>query len=292
MVVATDVQFRSGTELCRGTLLLPSASHPVAAVVLCTGFAGTQDTPSIRATAEAFAAAGFAALTFDYRRFGISDGLPRQVIRLDDQHRDIRAAIDHLRADDRVDSSRIALWGTSLGGAHVVAVGSGRTDVAAVIAQVPFNGFPRGSGGRSRRATARLLRAMVWDRVRTSLRLSPAYIRAVGKPESTSVMASLGAMQAIDGMASATWQNRVAPGVLFDMMRYRPTEAAAKLLVPLLVCIAADDREAPADLIDELVAAARHGRSIRYPVSHFDVYRPNIRAQLIEDQIAFLREVL
>ena len=108
----------------------------------------------------------------------------------------------------------------------------------------------------------------------------------------TSVMASLDAMQAIDGMASATWQNRVAPGVLFDMMRYRPTEAAAKLLVPLLVCIAADDREAPADLIDELVAAARHGRSIRYPVSHFDVYRPDIRAQLIEDQITFLREVL
>jgi pimeloyl-ACP methyl ester carboxylesterase len=288
---STTVQFRSGPETCRGTLLLPTAAEPVPGIVLCTGFAGTQDTPSLRAAAEAFTAAGFASLTFDYRRFGASDGSPRQVIRLADQRRDIHAAIDLLRSEAHIDSARIALWGTSLGGGHVIVVGSERHDIAAVIAQVPFNGFSSRPRERSRRASLRLLRAMVRDRLRTSLGLSPSYIRVVGMPESTSVMASLGAAAAVDGMSSTTWRNTVAPGVLFDMMRYRPGDAAGKLLAPLLVCIAVKDRESPEALVRQLADAAPRGRFIRYPVSHFDVYRPETRRQLLADQVAFLLEV-
>jgi hypothetical protein len=133
---------------------------------------------------------------------------------------------------------------------------------------------------------------MVWDRLRTTLGLSPAYIRAVGEPGSIAVMASIGAVSAIDGTAGTTWRNQVAPGVLFDMMRYHPDDAAAKLRAPLLVCMAVDDREAPSRQVEQLVTRAPHGRAIRYPVSHFDVYRPEIRAQLIDDQVKFLREVL
>ena len=246
MAEETRTKFTSSGEICRGTLLLPATAHPVAGVVLCTGFAGTQDTPSVRATAEAFTAAGYATLTFDYRRFGASDGRPRQVIRLRHQLRDIHAAVNHLRLEARVDSARIALWGTSLGGAHAIVVAAERPDIAAVIAQVPFNGFPRGPRERSTRSTLKLLRAMVWDQIRGALGLSPAYVRAVGKPGSTAVMASAGAIEAIDGMRGTTWRNQVAPGVLFEMMRYRPGDAAVNLRAPLLVCMAVNDREAPA----------------------------------------------
>src|SRR5918997_1572414 len=66
-LVTDRVVFRSGTVECVGHWYGSGAAVRRPCVVLCTGFAGTQDTPSIVATARAFAAAGYAALTFDFR---------------------------------------------------------------------------------------------------------------------------------------------------------------------------------------------------------------------------------
>ena len=49
--------------------------------------------------AEAFNAAGFAVLLFDYRYLGGSDGLPRQRIISAEQHDDLRAAARHREID-------------------------------------------------------------------------------------------------------------------------------------------------------------------------------------------------
>jgi cephalosporin-C deacetylase-like acetyl esterase len=48
-----------------------------------------------------------------------------------------------------VDPERIALWGSSLGGARVIVVAAEGPRIAAVVAQMPFNGFPRRVEGRS-----------------------------------------------------------------------------------------------------------------------------------------------
>jgi hypothetical protein len=37
----------------------------------------------------------------------------------------------------------VALWGNSLGGAHVISVAADDPRIVAVVAQIPFNGFPR-----------------------------------------------------------------------------------------------------------------------------------------------------
>jgi alpha-beta hydrolase superfamily lysophospholipase len=287
------LSFTSGGQQCVAYLLLPAAADmPVPAVALCTGFAGTQDTPSIRAAAIAFADAGFGAFTFDYRGFGESEGSPRQVVNLDDQRRDIASAVRHLREDGRIDPRRIALWGTSLGGGHVVVVGAQDPTIAAVVAQVPFNGFPQQVRGRTARSTLRLLAAMMYDRIRGFLHLSPAYIASVGEPNTLAVMASSDATAVIHELDSATWRNAVAPRVLFDMTRYRPSDYAPALVAPLLVCIATEDAESPTEAVEAIVSAAPSARAIRYPVQHFAVYHPEIRAQILADQIAFLREVL
>ena len=123
-------------------------------MVLAHGFSGTQDTPSFTAIARAFAAAGFFALTFDYRGFGESDGEPRQVIDIDEQLGDIRAAMAFARRQVEIDPERIALWGTSLGGGHAVVAGAEDPRLAVVIAQIPFNGFPDKVEGRSASASA------------------------------------------------------------------------------------------------------------------------------------------
>lgn len=66
---------------CVGYLYRPAgAAELVPAVVLAHGFGGTMDRLTVHA--ERFAAAGIAALVFDYRSFGESDGTPRQVVDL------------------------------------------------------------------------------------------------------------------------------------------------------------------------------------------------------------------
>lgn len=287
-----SLRFFSGDAHCVGRLTAPVTPAPVPGIVLCTGFAGTQDTPALRATARAFAAAGYAALTFDYRRFGSSEGVPRQVIRLEDQLEDISCALDLLRMHPRVDPMRLALWGTSLGGAHAVVAGARHPEVGAVIAQVPFNGFPRVAKGRTPGATLRLYGALAADGLRALLRLPPLYIPVVGRRNELAVMASADAASAAQSLDSSTWRNAVAPRVLLDMVRYRSGDSAAALITPLLVCIASLDVEAPEARVLEIVERAPHARALVYRVRHFDVYRPEIRDRILDDQIAFLRDQL
>lgn len=90
------------------------------------------------AYAEQFARAGIAALVFDYRHFGASEGEPRQLLSIRKQHEDYEAAIAYVRALDGVDPDRVAVFGSSFSGGHVLCVASRDPRVAAVIAQCPY----------------------------------------------------------------------------------------------------------------------------------------------------------
>lgn len=293
MAEQSTVRFDSCGVDCVGYLYYPaSTSEELPCVVLGHGFGGTQDTPSIQYVAEELAAAGFAALTFDYRNFGESGGTPRQLISLQGQQADIHAAIRCARSRDSIDSDRIALWGTSLGGGHVIAVAADDPRIVAVVAQVPFNGFPKQVEGRSRTDTLRLFGAMAWDTIRGWLGRPPYYIPAVGTTDELAVMVSPRANQVINVMDSDQWQNEVTPRVLFEMMRFKPSDEAAQLAIPVLVCIAESDRETPAELARQIAENAPRGELRSYPVTHFEIYQPAVRTQIVEDQIDFLRKHL
>lgn len=141
----TGTETGTGTA-CAGYLYRPTAGRPTAAgvagggvaggavaggqglmpcVVMAHGFAGTMDW--LRRSAERFASAGIAALTFDYRNFGASGGQPRQLIDIDGQLEDWRAAIRFAREHAELDPQRIALWGSSLAGGHVITLAASET---------------------------------------------------------------------------------------------------------------------------------------------------------------------
>ncbi len=258
-------------------------------IVMCTGFGGTQDTPALRATARDFATAGYHVLTFDYRSFGVSDGEPRQVMSVEGQLADIAAAVDRARGIEGVDS--VVLWGTSLGGGHVVTAASRDPHIAAVIAQIPFNGFPRKVEGRSTAATLKLLGVMAGDWLRGKLRLPPLYLSAVGGRGEFAVIASDEAQRVIAGMTSPTWRNQVAPRGLLEMLRYRPATVAPNVACPVLVCIGAGDAETPPELAEALADAVPHSERKTYPVAHFDFYAEEVRPRIVADQIDFLRRI-
>jgi hypothetical protein len=71
------------------------------------------------------------------------------------------------------------------------------------------------------------------------------------------------------------------------MMRYKPGARAGRLEMPVLVCIAEHDRE-PGELARQIADNAPRGELKIYPCAHFDFYRPDVRVQVIGDQVAFL----
>lgn len=174
----------------------------------------------------------------------------------------------------------------------MVAVAANDPRIAAVVAQIPFNGFPKRVEGRSFARTLGLLGAMFRDALHGSVGLSPYYIPAVGTPDELAVIGSARAKRAIEAMDSDQWRNEVAPRGLFGMIRYKPSDVATRLRMPVLVCIAEADREVPPELSRRIAEEAPRGELRSYPVSHFEIYRPDVREQVVRDQIEFLRKHL
>lgn len=118
------------------TLHSPSTDDKRPVIILCHGFCGIQEI-LLPAFAEAFAAAGFIAVTFDYLGFGDSGGERGRLIpslQIDD----IVTVIDWVKTFPQVDKERIGLWGTSLGACHVFGAAVQRPDIRCLVSQLGF----------------------------------------------------------------------------------------------------------------------------------------------------------
>jgi len=126
----------AGDETCAGWLFLPPEPTPPV-VVMAHGFAGTRDV-ALAPFPRVFARRGLAAFVFDDRGFGASGGGPRQLIDPWRQLEDWQAALAFVRGRADLDGSRVALWGSSMGGGHAIIAGARDGEVAAVVAQAPL----------------------------------------------------------------------------------------------------------------------------------------------------------
>jgi len=131
-----DIAFTSSGSTCRGWLFEPTGDAKAPAIVMTHGFAAVKE-QGLAEFAEAFAAAGFAVLVFDYRHLGASDGTERGRIIAQEQHDDLRAALSFLSTQPGIDSNRIGMWGASFSGGHVLFLGALDPRVKAVVAHVP-----------------------------------------------------------------------------------------------------------------------------------------------------------
>lgn len=135
--VRRDVQFTSGGETIRGWLYTPRGDNgPYPAVVMAGGWCYVKEL--VQPTyAEMFAGAGCAALLFDYRNFGASDGNRRQHIDPNAQIEDYRNAVSFAETLEEIDSDRIGVWGLSYSGGHALIVGAVDPRVRCIVAQIP-----------------------------------------------------------------------------------------------------------------------------------------------------------
>lgn len=263
-------------------------------MVLGHGFGAVREA-GLDGYARRFAALGYGALVFDYRHFGASDGQPRQLLDIGRQLADWRAAVDYARALPGVDPDRIALWGSSFSGGHVITVAAADPRIAAVVAQVPYLGLVR-SRGLPQPRVLRLAAAGLVDHLRGLLGAAPHTVPLIGEPGSRAILQGHRALSQFRAMLPPgtdqdVWRNEVAARIVLRLPRYRPARLAGMVRCPVLFCACERDEVTPTGLIASAARASPAGTLITYPGGHFEIYTDRFE-QVVADQAAFLTETL
>lgn len=224
--------------------------------------------------AESLAQEGFAVLIFDYRGFGGSSGEPRQHIDPWRQIEDYRNALSYLETREDVDSERLAVWGISYSGGHVLILGALDSRVRAVCSIVPvidgWDNLRLGHGTVSFRvlqAALREARQRLYETgEHTYLDHQPVELGAVGTfpfPHSRATFQKLKATEA------PGYEGRATAASTDLLLGYSVRPFLSRLVAtPTLMCLAEGDDHTHWDLAAEAYAAIPGSRKKLHVVPH------------------------
>ncbi|HET6870074.1 MAG TPA: alpha/beta hydrolase [Solirubrobacteraceae bacterium] len=290
------IRFASGDSMI-AALHYPGTNR---ACIIMAGGTGMTKEPATDPFAPHFHAAGFTVLAFDFRRLGASGGSPRQVVKVNDQLSDYRAAIAFAATLPDVDPTRIAIWGFSLAGGHVLRVAAREPGLAAAIAQAPLADgpaiAPRAMRAMTPAAALRLHLRAAGDLLgRRLLRRPPVLIPLAG-PRGTvaSITTPDGARggQALDPDGRyREWDQTVAAASALRLAFYRPGRTASRIACPLLVVVFDDDQTVLTAPASTAAQRAPRGELVRLGGDHYAAFEQRHRATL-DAEIDFLRRHL
>ncbi len=232
--------------------------------------------------AEALAHAGVAVLVYDHRYLGDSSGQPRQRIRTSEQLEDRLAAIAFARTLEGIDPDQIILWGYSLSGGTAVEAAAADQRVSGVILLCPF------LDGRWQ--TIHALRAdpgnTLWL---TAQAMRDALIPLVAAPGGRAGVTSPGELEGFLSVVAPGWRNEVHAGLALRLPLWRPVTQARRLHCRVLVQAGERDITVSARAIDHLARRAPQATRKSYDADHFEPFRDGYSAQIIADQVGWLR---
>ncbi|AXQ29121.1 alpha/beta hydrolase [Solimonas sp. K1W22B-7] len=293
-----DIEFDSHGTRCRAWLFTPdgTATAPRPCIVMAHGLGGTRDA-GLEPFARRFCAAGYFVLLFDYRHFGASDGEPRQLLSVGRQLDDWAAAIAHARGLPQVDGERIALWGSSFSGGHVIVAAARDGKVAAVSAQGPMmDGLAATMNMLQYAGIGRVLKLSAWgitDQLRGLLGLSPLYVPLVAPPGQFAAMSTADSESGYRAITPPGWRNQMSARLALWLATYRPISHAGRVPCPTLICVCKQDSVAPAEAAIR-TAEKLGGKAVlkRYDIGHFDIYVGAGFERACADQLAFFQQTL
>lgn len=290
MTPREDLQFTSGDDLISAWLYRPQGDGPAPLLVMAHGLGAVRGM-RLDAYAERFSASGYACLVFDYRNFGDSEGRPRQVLDVGMQLADWAAAVAHARTIPGIDPDRIALWGTSFAGGHVIATAARLPGIAAAVVQCPFtDGLASARTITNPLIAARITARVVRDLLARRRGRPPVMVATAGKPGEVALMntpdAYAGYLRLVpDGL---DFRNEVAARIALQVFSYRPGRSTPKITCPILFCVCEADSVAPAAATLRHAAKAPRGEVRLYPEGHFAIYVDDAFDRVVADQLAFL----
>ena len=293
-----DIIFETGGLKLHGWLYLPENTHKhVACVVLAHGFCGTKDM-LLEKYALRFVEAGYAALTFDYRHFGESEGNPRQLYSLTGQLDDIKAAVKFARLRDEIDADKIFIWGTSASGNYGILTAAEDQKIAGIIGQSPsLDHQADGKMILKRDGMPWFLKLIVnaqRDKGRARIGLSSHTLPVTGKPGTTAMLIGPGLYEGYQKITanSQTFKNEVCARLMLESHGPDLLKSAAKVNCPVLFHICENDNMTAPDSHYKIVEILKEKVKIVFnPIGHFDIYFGEYFEKSIREQIAFIKEI-
>ncbi|ATL91568.1 hypothetical protein CK911_01225 [Aeromonas sp. CU5] len=259
-------------------------------IILCHGFAGVQNflLPSF---AEAFVVAGYATVTFDYRGFGDSGGERGRLVptlQIDD----IVSVVNWVKNNAAVDTERIALWGTSLGGGHVFGAAAKNIGIKCVISQLGFsdgNKLITGAmSGEERESFIALLDKVAEKNNSSGKEMFVSITRVLSDVESKSFFEMNKALH-------PNMDIKIPFLTVREIMNYKPEQYAKSVVCPALVVVAGKDRVNPIEqgrALYESIAANEKNIYEVAEAAHYDFYKGEFFRDVISVQIDWLKRYL
>lgn len=297
-----DKTFISQGDKLKAWLYLPSGVLTPPVVVMAHGFGG-QRWMRLPAYAERFAQMGMAVFVFDYRGFNDSEGEPRNYVNPARHIEDWDAAIAYVKTLDDVDSKRMALWGTSFSGGHVIVEASKHPEILAIVAQVPFtdgistawNNYILNDPMFALKGTYHGV-ADVFASLFTKHRHN---VRIAGRPgEAFAMMSKPDSMQGVLKLTGISDEKgfestNFCPGnIVITLTFYRPISHADEVTCPALIIGAEKDTLFPPAGPKKMAHKMKKVTYISMPMGHFDPYVGEPFEKLVKIMGDFLKENL
>ncbi len=288
----TDVEFDSEGTTCAAWLYpAGSGAGPSLAIVMAHGFGGVREM-DLPPFAEAFAAAGFSTLLFDYRYFGDSGGEPRQRLSPRSQLEDFRNAISWLGSRPEVDADRIGAWGTSFSGAHMLHLAAFESRVRAVVAQVPAaSAWDNAKRIMDEHTFGHVLDILARERAARFAGGGTTYLPISAPPGVLCALPDAETRESLlHAAASApTFRNEITLLSMEEVLEYAPAYTAHLIdRTPLLMIVAEHDSLTPVDLavhaFDRVTAPKE---LVRLDVEHHGVYAEPARSAAVEHAVGW-----
>lgn len=270
IIRAMDISTHLLTNGIAVTLHLPAGQEPHPTIVLCHGFCGIRKI-LLPAFAEAFAQAGFATVTFDYRGFGDSEGERGRLVPTM-QIADILSVVEWARQQPALDADRIGLWGTSFGGCHVFAAAAQDSRIKCVVSQLAFaDGEAIVTGHMSAEEKSGFIATldkMAEKQKTTGKTMLVAITRVVSDSESKAFFEEY-------RVRFPEMDIKIPFLTVQETLHYKPAQYAAQVTCPTLVVIAGQDIVNPPEhgrALFDAVAAQEKQLYEEPDARHYDIY--------------------
>ena len=289
-----DCMFDSHGDKCSAWLYLPNNVEKPPLVIMAHGLAGMKNC-GLEPFAELFAGNGLAVLSFDYRGFADSEGTPRQLISPKRHVQDYLSAIKYARTREDINVDKIALWGSSFSGGHVIKAASKDKNIATISAQVPFvSGLASSFPIVIKNGPKYLFKAVTScfrDIFRAITGRKPYTVPVYAYPGNFAILNTHDSRPGYDSLIPEGMEvvNAAPARIFLTMILSRPTAVARLIKCPALVVAGKTDSLIPIKSVQKTVQKMKQPEFLTIPGGHFDPYHGEQFDVVSKKQLEFFK---